>query len=93
MFGARALGICKSVKIPKQDKYITRLPNVSDRGARINGPIPSIITNPVVHAMTMFVVVSSPLAICSIPGVNIELAKGERMAIEAIVATLSILRV
>lgn len=45
--GARAVGICKRAKMVKQPRYKDFLPNVSDSGARIKGPMPNITTNPV----------------------------------------------
>ena len=48
ILGVRALGIWSRLKAVKHDKYIGRRPNVSERGASISGPIPSMITKPVV---------------------------------------------
>jgi hypothetical protein len=88
MFGASALGICNAANAVKQTKYNFLRPNVSLSGARNNGPIPSMITNPVVHATTVSEVVSRDSAIWSIPGVNIDEAKGERMLMAAMTPTL-----
>ncbi|KAG4431307.1 hypothetical protein IFR05_013204 [Cadophora sp. M221] len=54
------------------------LPNVSDSGASINGPTPSITTKSVWHSITPSVVVWRDSAIYSIPGANIELERGLR---------------
>lgn len=62
-------------------RYSFRLPNVSDRGARINGPIPSNTTKPVVVPTTTLVSVFRSCAICLIPGVNMELANGLRTSV------------
>ena len=62
----------------KQTRYSIRRPNVSDKGARIRGPMPSITTYPVVAATTVVMVVSRSSEICLMPGVNIELARGLR---------------
>ena len=75
-FGLNAVGICKREKAEKQMRYSFRLPNVSDKGARIRGPMPRETTKPVVAPMTALGVVSRQSAICSMPGVNIELASG-----------------
>lgn len=87
-FGLNAVGICRSVKTAKHTMYTLRRPNVSENGARINGPSPSMITNPVVVAMTSCSAAFKSPAICDIPGVNIDDAKGDRMAIKAIMPTL-----
>ena len=76
--GLRAVGICSKVKTEKQTRYNVRRPKVSDRGARINGPMPSNTTKPVVAPTTVVSVVLRSVAICLIPGVNMELANGER---------------
>lgn len=76
--GLKAVGIWSSVKIEKHDKYSVLRPNVSDSGARIRGPNPSITVNPVVAPMTTFIVVPKSSAIELIPGVNMELASGLR---------------
>ena len=76
--GLKAVGICSKVKTEKQTKYNVRRPKVSDRGAKINGPMPSNTTNPVVAPTTVVSVVFRSVAICLIPGVNMELANGLR---------------
>ena len=76
--GLKAVGICSNVKTEKQTKYNFRRPKVSDKGAKINGPMPSKTTNPVVAPTTVVSVVLRYVAICLIPGVNIELANGLR---------------
>jgi hypothetical protein len=91
MLGARAEGICSRAKKVKQTRYSFLRPNVSLSGARNSGPMPSITTNPVVHPITMLLVVSRSSAICWIPGVNMEEARGERMLMAAMTATLAIL--
>lgn len=75
---ANAVGICSSVKTVKQTRYSGFRPNVSDSGARIKGPIPSIITKPVWHPITPLGVAWRDLAICSMPGANMLLASGLR---------------
>lgn len=75
---ASAVGICSKVKIVKQMRYTGFLPNVSDNGARTSGPTPSITTNPVWQPMTLFFSTLKESAILSIPGENMELAKGLR---------------
>ena len=75
-FGLSAVGICNREKTEKQMRYSFRLPNVSDKGARIRGPMPRETTKPVVAPMTALGVVCKQSAICCIPGVNIELASG-----------------
>jgi hypothetical protein len=77
-FGLKAVGICRRVNIAKQVKYRTFLPNVSDNGARIRGPIPSMMTKPVWQAITESVGTPRESAILSIPGANMLLAKGLR---------------
>lgn len=92
IFGLSADGICSIVNIVKQIRYSFLLPKVSDSGARNSGPMPSMITNPVVHPITVSEVVFKELAICSIPGVNIDDANGESRDIMAITSTFIILR-
>jgi len=75
-FLLKAVGNCNSVKAVKQVKYNGFLPKVSERGARIRGPIPSIMTNPVWQAITLFRGTFRDSAIWSIPGVNMLLASG-----------------
>ena len=58
--------------------YSLRRPNVSDRGARISGPNPKKTTKPVVAPTTVCGIVPRSSAICSMPGVNMELARGLR---------------
>lgn len=70
IFGLSADGICSIVNIVKQIRYSFLLPKVSDNGARNSGPMPSMITKPVVHPITVSEVVFKDLAICSIPGVK-----------------------
>ena len=77
-FGLKAVGICSNAKIEKQTKYNFLRPNVSDSGARMRGPIPRKTTKPVVAPTMISVDVPRSSAICAIPGVNIEEAKGER---------------
>jgi hypothetical protein len=89
--GARALGICSSAKMVKQTRYSFLRPKVSLSGARNSGPMPSMTTKPVVHPMTMLLVVPKSSAICWIPGVNMDDARGERMLMAAMTATLAIL--
>ena len=88
MFGARAVGTCRRVKMKKHHMYMALRPKVSLNGARTSGPTPSMITNPVVVAMTICSSVSKSLAICLMPGVNMEDASGETMAMRAMMATL-----
>ena len=72
----KAVGICRRVKIVKDVKYRGLLPNVSKRGARMSGPIPNMITNPVWQPITLFLSTFRDSAIWSIPGVNMLLARG-----------------
>jgi len=51
-FGLNAVGIWRSVKMVKQIRYSFLLPNVSESGASISGPMPSITTKPVVAPTT-----------------------------------------
>lgn len=53
MLGLKAVGICKRAKIEKQTVYNRRLPKVSDKGARIKGPMPRKTTKPVVAPITV----------------------------------------
>jgi hypothetical protein len=53
-FGLKAVGICNNVKRVKHVKYNTFRPKVSESGARISGPIPSMTTKPVWQPMTAF---------------------------------------
>jgi hypothetical protein len=76
MLGASADGIWRRVKMEKQVKYMTRRPNVSLKGARSRGPMPSMTTKPVVVPMTAVVEQFRSRAISSMPGVNIELTSG-----------------
>jgi hypothetical protein len=62
----------------KQLKYMTFRPKVSESGARIKGPRPSMITNPVWQPMTLPVLVCKDFAIWSIPGAKMLLANGLR---------------
>jgi hypothetical protein len=91
IFGASALGICSTANTVKHTRYSLRRPNVSDKGARNSGPSPSMITKPVVQPMTTLGELSSESAICWMPGVNILDARGERMLMAAMMATLAIL--
>jgi len=50
--GLKAVGICKRANIEKQTMYSRRLPKVSDKGARIKGPMPRKTTKPVVAPIT-----------------------------------------
>lgn len=75
---ANTVGICNKVKILKQTRYSGFLPNVSESGTGINGPTPSMTTKPVWYPITPSVVVWRDSAICSMPGANIELARGLR---------------
>lgn len=52
-FGLNAVGICNNAKIEKQVRYSFLLPNVSDSGAKINGPMPRKTTKPVVAPTTI----------------------------------------
>lgn len=76
--GLSAVGIWSSVKTEKHDRYSVLRPKVSDKGARMRGPNPSITVKPVVAPMTTFIVVPRSSAIELIPGVNMELASGLR---------------
>lgn len=76
--GLNAVGIWSSVKTEKQDRYNVLRPNVSDNGARMRGPNPSITVKPVVAPMTTFIVVPRSSAMELMPGVNMELASGLR---------------
>lgn len=87
-FGERAVGICNKLKMAKHTRYSFLLPKVSESGASMRGPIPSIITNPVVAPMTDDSSHLRDSAICAIPGVNMEEARGERMAMRAMMPTL-----
>jgi len=78
MFGLNAVGTCKTAKIEKQTRYSLLLPKVSDSGAKIRGPIPRDTTKPVVAPTTASGDVLRSEAICSMPGVNMELARGLR---------------
>jgi hypothetical protein len=80
MFGASAAGIWSRVKIEKHTRYIFLRPNVSDSGARIKGPIPSMTTKPVVVPITAVVLHLRSSAICAMPGVNMEDTRGLRTA-------------
>lgn len=80
IFGLKAVGIWRSVNTVKHERYSALRPKVSESGARTRGPMPSMMTKPVVAPMTMSVVVLRPSAICFIPGVNMELASGLRTA-------------
>ena len=91
ILGASALGICSRAKKVKHTRYSFLRPKVSLSGARIRGPIPRKTTKPVVHPITMLLVVPKSSAICWIPGVNMEEARGERMLMAAMTATLAIL--
>jgi hypothetical protein len=53
----------------------------------MRGPMPSMTTKPVVVAMTDVVSVSRSSAICTMPGVNMELASGLINAIRAMMPT------
>ena len=53
-FGLKAVGICNNVKRVKQIKYKTFRPKVSERGARIRGPMHNMITKPVWQPITEF---------------------------------------
>ena len=77
IFGANAVGICNSANIEKQTRYSFLRPKVSERGARISGPIPSRTTKPVVAPTTTSPVVLRSSAICSMPGVNMLDANGD----------------
>jgi len=72
----------------KHQRYIAFRPKVSDKGARIRGPIPSITTKPVWQLMTAVCVTFRDFAICLTPGVNMLLAKGERIAMRPMMAML-----
>lgn len=61
----------------KHVRYNVRRPNVSDSGASINGPTPSMTTNPVVVPITAVVEQLRSVAISSIPGVNMLDTKGD----------------
>ena len=90
MLGLNAVGICSSENIEKQMRYNFLLPNVSLSGARMSGPIPSITTKPVVAPTTSRLLAFKSFAIWSIPGVNMELARGLRIAMRAMMVTLAI---
>jgi len=62
----------------KQLRYMTFRPKVSESGARIKGPRPSIITKPVWHPITLPLEVCRDFAIWSIPGAKMLLASGLR---------------
>lgn len=76
-FGLKAVGICNNANIEKQTRYSFRLPNVSDSGAKIKGPIPRKTTKPVVAPTIVSLEVPRSFAISPIPGVNMLDAKGE----------------
>ena len=78
MFGLKAVGTCRIAKIEKQTRYNLLLPKVSDSGARIRGPTPRKTTKPVVAPTTALEELLRSEAICSMPGVNMELARGLR---------------
>jgi len=52
----------------KQIRYSFLLPNVSDSGASMSGPTPSITTKPVVAPTTCVLSHWRSSAICDIPG-------------------------
>lgn len=81
MFGLSAVGTCKIANTEKQTRYNLLRPKVSDSGARIRGPIPKRTRNPVVAPTTALGEVLRSAAICSMPGVNMELARGLRTVI------------
>lgn len=91
-FGLNAVGICSKLNRPKHIIYNLRRPKVSLSGASIKGPIPRNTTNPVVAPTTAVTSTLRSFAISVIPGVNMLEARGERMAMSAMIATLSILR-
>ena len=76
--GSEQPEFCSSVKALKQNRYKNFLPNISESGARISGPILSIATYPVWHAIPELSVVFRDSAICWMLGVDIEIAKGLR---------------
>ena len=88
--GLSADATCNSEKTEKHQMYKARRPKSSLKGAQASGPRPRVMTKPVVVAMTLCSSVRKSAAICVMPGVNMELASGERMAISAMMATLTI---
>lgn len=77
-FGLNAVGICSKAKMEKHTRYSIRLPNVSESGARIRGPMPRKTTNPVVAPTTVLALVLRSVAISEMPGVNMLEARGDR---------------
>lgn len=61
--GTESRRICKREKSEKQIMYNRLRPNVSDRGARIKGPMPRKTTKPVVAPITTFGAVCKSSAI------------------------------
>jgi len=83
-FGLKAVGICNNANIEKQTRYSFRLPNVSDSGAKIKGPIPRKTTKPVVAPTIFSLEVPRSFAISPMPGVNMLDAKGESTILDDI---------
>lgn len=77
-FGLNAVGICNKAKMEKQTRNSFRLPNVSESGARMRGPMPRKITKPVVAPTTVVSSVLRSFAISDMPGVNMLEARGDK---------------